>query len=111
MAPIFMHKRTITWPIFILLVLLVACRPSGPKLEVTDSWGRTSPRAAANAAFYMTLHNEGGEMDKLVGAHADECRSTMLHETVIDEAPERIEQRCLPDHKNIITGMGAWHVH
>ncbi len=60
------------WVILILLVVgLVACSTATGELEVTDVWGRNSPAAADNGAFYMTITNESGQDDKLVAVSAD----------------------------------------
>jgi hypothetical protein len=70
-------KRIAVVPV--LLVLLSACASQG--LTVTDVWGRPSPSAAANAAFYLTIENHGGGADLLVSADSSACGTTELHET------------------------------
>lgn len=65
----------------VLLVTAVAC--GGGKDEgvtVTDPWGRTSPAAAENGAFYMTLTNNGSTDDMLLSASTDACGMVELHE-------------------------------
>ena len=64
-----------------LIVLAAACGTGSEAITVTDAWGRTSPNAATNAAFYMSL--TGGESsDVLVAADIGECTVVELHETV-----------------------------
>ncbi len=78
--------------LFVLLLagLMVGCSSggaSGPaadtaagKLEVRSAWGRTSPMAAQNGAFYMTLVNNSSEDDALLSATSDACEVVELHE-------------------------------
>ncbi|MCA9955607.1 MAG: copper chaperone PCu(A)C, partial [Anaerolineales bacterium] len=47
---------------------------------VTDPWGRTSPAAAENGAFYMTLTNSSNTDDMLLSASTDACGMVELHE-------------------------------
>ena len=70
--------------IFLLAVLLitaVACGGSEDEgVTVTDPWGRTSPAAAENGAFYMTLTNSSNTDDMLLSASTDACGMVELHE-------------------------------
>ena len=70
--------------IFLLAVLLitaVACGSSEDEgVTVTDPWGRTSPAAAENGAFYMTLTNSSNTDDMLLSASTDACGMVELHE-------------------------------
>ncbi len=50
------------------------------EMTVENVWGRNSPMAAANGAFYMTITNQTGTDDQLVGATADVCSVVELHE-------------------------------
>jgi copper(I)-binding protein len=78
-------KRT-TWLIFILLVAsLAACSASDGEMEITDVWGRNSPMAADNGAFYMTIANNTGEDDALLSADVDVCNVVELHEMYMKE--------------------------
>lgn len=56
---------------------------SGPAIEVTDAWARTSPMAAAAGAAYMTIVNRGDIGDALVAVSVDESVAARaeLHET------------------------------
>lgn len=64
-------------------MLATACGSSGA-LEVKDQWGRPSPMAATNGAFYMILDG-GDEADTLVGATTDACGTVELHTTVMSD--------------------------
>jgi len=68
-----------------LALLAAACSSSGDKgVVVQDPWGRTSPKVATAAAFYMTL--EGGDTaDRLVGGDADICGAVEIHQTIITD--------------------------
>lgn len=68
----------------VLIALAAACGSGSEAITVTDAWGRTSPNAATNAAFYMSL--TGGESsDVLVAADIGECTVVELHETVSND--------------------------
>ena len=65
----------------LLLLTAVACSGGEDEgITVTDPWGRTSPAAAENGAFYMMLTNNGSEDDTLLGASTDACGMVELHE-------------------------------
>lgn len=70
--------------LFLLAVLLmtaVACGGSDKDtITVTDPWGRTSPMAAENGAFYMTINNSSNSDDALLSASTDACATVELHE-------------------------------
>ncbi|MCB8981189.1 MAG: copper chaperone PCu(A)C [Ardenticatenaceae bacterium] len=70
--------------IFLLAVLLITAVACGggdeETITVTDPWGRTSPMAAENGAFYMTLNNNSSSDDALVSAATDACATVELHE-------------------------------
>lgn len=83
-------KRAIAWlsALMILILLTAGCTISGGNeggLEVTDLWGRSSPQAAQNGAFYMKISNNGREDDELLGARTDACGSVELHEMFMKE--------------------------
>lgn len=71
-------------------LLATACGGSDGGIEVEDPWGRTSPRAAGNGAFYMTLDN-GGEADTLVAATTDACGVVELHTTVMSDGVMKMQ--------------------
>ena len=75
--------------VVILIVLAsVGCTASGGssgEIEVENVWGRNSPKAAQNGAFYMNISNNSGEDDELLGAKADACGAVELHEMYMKE--------------------------
>ncbi len=71
-----------------------ACSSSSDALAVDDPWGRTSPAAATNGAFYMTL-NGGATDDVLVSASTDACGMVELHATTMADGVMTMEH--LPD--------------
>ncbi|MCB8920779.1 MAG: copper chaperone PCu(A)C [Ardenticatenaceae bacterium] len=82
--------------LFLLIVLLAACGSSSGEMEVNDVWGRTSPMAAANGAFYMQITNNTGEDDKLLSASTDACGTVELHEMYMKEG-DVMGMRPVPD--------------
>lgn len=77
-------KRFVVLLFVVLLGLLVGCSSAGSEtagtLEVKGVWGRNSPMAAPNGAFYMTIVNNTGEDEQLLSAAADVCSVVELHE-------------------------------
>lgn len=68
-------------------LLLAACRAGDQNgLVVEEIWGRPSPAAANNAAFYMAIRNTGQEQDTLTAASIELCGATELHMSAIDDA-------------------------
>jgi len=85
--------RSILLALALLSAFVVgACSSSGDDgIEVVDPWGRTSPKVAANGAFYMVL-NGGGTDDILIAADADVCGTTELHQTTMDDGVMSMQQ-------------------
>ena len=88
-------KRFLVLGLFIVMLGLVACggdeessdmdMQMSDTLEVTHIWGRNSPMAAPNGAFYMVVTNGTDTDDKLLSASADICGVTELHEMYAKE--------------------------
>ncbi len=53
-------------------------------LKIDHPWTRATPAGATAAAGYMTITNEGKEMDKLVGGSADGVGNVEVHEMAVD---------------------------
>lgn len=83
-------------------------------ITVSDVWGRPSPMSAANAAFYMNIHNNGPEADRLIDAASDACRHIELHESKMDDAGmmrmEHIMEIELPAGQTVALQVGGLHV-
>ena len=73
--------------LFVAVVLMSACSPGGEagELEVTDVWGRNSPKAAENGAFYMNVVNNTNEDESLLSATSEACGVVELHEMYMKE--------------------------
>jgi len=81
-------KRFALISLFLLILLLAACTGGASdagELEVTGVWGRNSPMAAANGAFYMNLVNNSSADDTLLSADTDVCGTVELHEMYMKE--------------------------
>ena len=77
-------------PVLLLLVaitIVTGCTASGGagELEVENVWGRNSPMAAQNGAFYMVITNNTGQDEQLLGAETDACGTAELHEMYMKE--------------------------
>ncbi|WP_028238654.1 copper chaperone PCu(A)C [Stutzerimonas azotifigens] len=49
-------------------------------LRVENAWARATPPGLPNGAAYFTLHNEGAEDDRLVGAETPVADKAEVHE-------------------------------
>ena len=94
-------------------LLAAACGGSDGGIEVKDPWGRTSPPAAANGAFYMTLDNNG-EADTLIAATTDACGTVELHTTVMADGVMRMQMVeggiSIPSNGSVRLEPGGLHV-
>lgn len=61
---------------------------AAPQIRVETVWGRPSPMIADAGAFYMIIHNDGLEADRLISATAatSACGKVELHTTTQDSA-------------------------
>lgn len=82
----------------LLLAGVVACssNTADGKMEVVDAWGRSSPMAAQNGAFYMQVTNNTGTDDKLLSAATEACEVVELHEMYMREN-DMMGMRPVPD--------------
>lgn len=79
-------KRLAWTLLFVLFAALSACRDAEDDgLLVQSVWGRPSPQGASNAAFYMTLVNDGDLPDVLKSVNAGACETVELHRSVMDD--------------------------
>ncbi|MFQ5419827.1 MAG: copper chaperone PCu(A)C [Anaerolineae bacterium] len=97
-----------------LLVLLtaVACSGGG-ELVVTDAWGRPSPTAGANSAFYMTIENGTGQDDTLASVSAAGCGMSHLHESVMNDGVMSMQPVTgipIPAGETVELKVGGLHV-
>lgn len=81
-------KRAILLILILALLAIVGCTASGGsngEIEIDNIWGRSSPKVAQNGAFYMTVTNNSGKDDELLGAQTDACGTVELHEMYMKE--------------------------
>lgn len=73
--------------VLLSLWVLAACNAGGDGggMVVDGVWGRVSPAAAQNSAFYMTITNNTSEDDALTAVRTAACGTTELHESFMQE--------------------------
>lgn len=119
-------KRFILLLLFLVAISLVACggaetEPAASagtpgEMTVENVWGRNSPMAAANGAFYMTITNNTGTDDQLLGANAEICSVAELHEMYMKEndvmGMRQVEGGIIeiPDGETVELKVGGLHV-
>lgn len=111
-------KKFVT--VFLLVLLLaVGCAPAGGDAEglvVSDVWGRNSPMAAQNGAFYLTITNNTGAEERLLAAQSDVCGTTELHEMYMKEGdvmgmrPVSDGYITIPAGETVALKVGGLHV-
>ncbi len=69
----------------IVAFMLSACgAPAAQAISIEGQWGRPSPKVALAGVFYMTIHNNGADADKLISVQSTACGATELHESFMD---------------------------
>jgi copper(I)-binding protein len=109
-----MRKRRVLLMAIAMSVVLVACSGGNESsVAVDDAWGRTSPAAATNAAFYMVIEG-GSDADTLVSAAAAACGLTELHVSAMYDGvmsmqhlPDGID---VPAGETVVLEPGSFHV-
>ena len=114
------HGKNLTLILSLAFILLAACTASPPeapgKLEVQNVWGRSSPAAAQNGAFYMKLVNNSAEDDALLEVRTDACATAELHEMYMKEndvmgmRPVDGGQIAVPAGETVELKAGGMHV-
>ncbi len=64
---------------------MIGCGGNSSELEVQDVWSRSSPSAAQNGVFYMTIINNSDQDDALLSVETDACNVAELHEMYMME--------------------------
>jgi copper(I)-binding protein len=85
---------------------------SAAAISVSDAY--VVEPAGDTAAAYFTLHNAGGEDDRLVGVQSDAAPVAMLHESQIDAngvaTMGPLERAVVPAHGSLTFEPGGRHV-
>lgn len=109
-----MSRKTLFVVALVLSLAAGACSSSGSDdIVVDDPWGRSSPLAANNGAFYMTI--EGSNVnDRLVAAYASVCGATELHLTTMADGVMKMQQAEdgieIPAGGEAVLEPGGYHV-
>jgi len=82
------------WVALLVVLLLLAACGSEAGITIDDPWGRTSPSAAANGAFYLTIGNDTDQADVLQSVSTDACGAVELHRTTIEDGVMPAGRRC-----------------
>jgi hypothetical protein len=100
------------------LLGLVACSsgPGAPDLRAEDVWARpalgTDSVAPPPSAAYLTLHNDGGAADTLLGARTEAARVVELHQSIDDDGVMRmrpVDSLAVPAGGTVALAPGGYH--
>ena len=94
------------------LLLVTACSPPPPAIEVRDVWARATAPGQTRGAVYATIVNKGGA-DRLTGARSDRARSAMLHSNRTEDGVAKMRmlgEVAIPARANVALAPGATHI-
>lgn len=103
----------------VLAVTLAACSssaasPAAGKMTVTGAWARTSMGMEMAGAAYMTITNETGQADALVGVATTAAANPEIHETTEDASGmmgmHPVERLNIPAGSTVTLEPGGFHV-
>ena len=91
-----------------------AMADNGDALHPDDAWARATPPGAGNAAGYLTIHNHGGDEDRLTGARIDIADSVEIHRSTEEDGMARMEQMSdgltVPADGMVSLSPGGYHL-
>ena len=115
--------------------MLVACgsrAPAGPRIRVEDVWSRPAMGGMSSGTshsgggemgmrdmgavgvVYLTIVNDGGEADRLVGARSDVAQAVELHQTQIEGGVMRMQPVAggveIPARGRVVFEPGGYHI-
>lgn len=108
-------------PVMVLLLLLATAAGGRGEtaavsgfIVVEDGWVRATPLGASIGGGFLTIGNESGRDDRLVGISSPRAQKVELHETVLTDdlarmrpVPDGME---VPDGARIALAPGAYHL-
>jgi len=80
-------------------------------IAILKAWSRAS--STANGVVYLTLRNDGGTADRLVGVSTDAARMSMLHVTKKENGVETmrdVDGIDIPAHATVTLKPGGLHI-
>ena len=96
------------------LYLLLVPNLFGQEVTVSGAWVRPTPPYVTRTALYATLHNAGGQDDRLIAVAADIAERAEIHETVNEGGMLRMQPAAggvaLPAGGETQLKPGGYHV-
>jgi copper(I)-binding protein len=113
------HPDAAAWPLAGIMLALgigaaVAADATVGKLAIQAPWTRATVGVQQPAALYMTIRNDGGEADRLLGVEAAIADHAQIHDSehgadgVMRMRP--VEAVALPPGGSVTFGPGGLHV-
>jgi len=94
------------------LLLVAACSPQPPAIEVRDAWARATAPGQASGAVYATIVNKGGA-DRLTGAASERARTAMIHSNQAEDGVVKMRmlgELAIPAGTTVALAPGATHI-
>ncbi len=83
------------------------------KMSVTEAWSRARAANATVGGAYMTLHNMGGEEDRLVAASSPIADHVEIHNSTMKEGVMKMmktDDLLVPSGETVMLKPGGYHV-
>lgn len=103
---------------FIVLAFASLCACGAPaadssSIEISDYWAAPTPGGVEVSGGYLTIANESGQDDSLVGAHSPRAASVEIHEMIMDGAVMRmrhVASLTIPAGESVTLAPGGLHL-
>lgn len=103
---------------FIALAFASLCACGAPtvgtnSIEIRDHWAAPTPGGVEVSGGYLTIANESGQDDRLVGARSPRAASVEIHEMTMDGAVMRmrpVESLTIPAGESVTLAPGGLHL-
>ena len=109
-------KRRLHWLLLAAALTLTSYGPSiaaASSLSISDPWIAATPKGASTAAGYLTITNNSGSDDRLIGATMARAQSVQIHEMTMDGGIMRMRQIDgirIPAHGSETLEPGGYHL-
>ncbi len=83
-------------------------------LHLDNVWARATPPGASTGAGYLTIHNHGGDEDRLTGASVEFAERVEIHRSVEEDGMARMEKLAeglpVPANGMVSLSPGGYHL-
>lgn len=88
--------------------------PAADRLRVEAAWSRATPPGATVAGGFLTLHNDGVQAERLLGASSDAAASVEIHSVTEIDGVMRMRRLddglAIPAGERVTLAPGGYHL-